>query len=51
MILYVLTNFVFLAGIIRQRDYAFFDKSRGVETKKDMTVPPEYRRVLKNGRL
>jgi hypothetical protein len=51
MVLYILANFAFLAGVTRWRGYAFFDRLEGVRIKKDMTIPPGYRRVLKNGRL
>jgi hypothetical protein len=48
--LYVFTYFAYMAGVTRQRGYAFFDRLEGARIKKDMTIPPGYRRVLKNGR-
>jgi len=49
--IYVLLVFISIVGLLWGRGYAFFNKLGGMEIKKDITIPPGYRRVLKNGRL
>lgn len=43
------TNFARKAGMTRRRGYAFFSELGGGRQKKNMAIPPGYRRILKKG--
>ena len=51
MFIYVLPNFMSAVELILLRWQTFFDRLGGWKMKKDTTIPPGHRRILKKGRL